>query len=223
MTVVVTIDGPGGAGKGTLSQMLAKELGWHFLDSGAMYRLCGLACLQQGIDFADEQKIAEAAQNLDIDFRVNDNALEVWLDGQEVSQQLRVETTASAASKVAVIPAVRDALLARQRAFAQAPGLIADGRDMGTVVFPNAELKIYLTASAEERAQRRYKQLQESGSSVSLAAILQEIQQRDERDMNRAIAPLKPAEDAVIIDSSNIDAQTVYDQVLQLIKQSNLA
>lgn len=223
MTAVVAIDGPGGAGKGTLSQMLAKQLGWHFLDSGAMYRLCGLACLQQDIDFADEQKVAETAQNLNIDFRVKDSLLEVWLDGNEVSQQLRVEATASAASKVATIPAVRDALLARQRAFAQAPGLVADGRDMGTVVFPDAELKIYLTASAEERAQRRYKQLQESGSSASLAAILQEIQQRDERDMNRAVAPLRPAEDAVIIDSSNIDAQTVYDQVHQLIKQRNLA
>lgn len=223
MTVVVTIDGPGGAGKGTVSQMLAKQLGWHFLDSGAMYRLCGLACLQQGIDPSDEDAVSEAAYALDIDFRVSDNALEVWLNGQEVSQQLRTEETGSAASRIAVIPAVREALLARQRSFAKAPGLVADGRDMGTVVFPLAPLKIYLTASAEERASRRYKQLQRNNNSVSLAAILQEIQQRDERDMNRAIAPLKPADDAIIIDSSNIDAQTVYDQVLQLIKQRNLA
>lgn len=223
MTAVVTVDGPGGAGKGTLSQMLAKELGWHFLDSGAIYRLCGLACLQQKVDLSNEQQVAKTAENLAIDFRVTDHVLEVYLDGKEVSQQLRVESTAAAASKIAAIPAVREALLARQRAFAQEPGLVADGRDMGTVVFPQADLKIYLTASAEERAKRRYKQLQESGVSVSIAAILQDIEERDKRDMNRAVAPLKPAADAIIIDSSNIDAQTVYDQVLQLIKQANLA
>lgn len=223
MIPVVTIDGPGGAGKGTISQMLAKQLGWHFLDSGAMYRLCGLACLKQGIDLQNQEAVSQAAEQLDIDFRVANNSLEVYLNGEEVSGQLRTEATGNAASQIAPIPAVRDALLARQRAFAKAPGLIADGRDMGTVVFPQANLKIYLTASAEERARRRYMQLQGSDDSVSLSAILRDIQQRDERDMNRSIAPLKPAEDAIIIDSSDIDAQQVYEQVLDYMKERGLA
>lgn len=223
MIPVVTIDGPGGAGKGTISQMLAKQLGWHFLDSGAMYRLCGLACLKQSIDLQNQEAVSQAAEQLDIDFRVANNSLEVYLNGEEVSGQLRTEATGNAASQIAPIPAVRDALLARQRAFAKAPGLIADGRDMGTVVFPQANLKIYLTASAEERARRRYMQLQADDDSVSLAAILRDIQQRDERDMSRSVAPLKPAEDAIIIDSSDIDAQQVYEQVLDYMKERGLA
>jgi CMP/dCMP kinase len=219
---VVTIDGPSGAGKGTISQALAKHLGWYFLDSGAMYRLCGLACLKSNIPFEDEAKVAHIARNLDIDFKVAEGGLETYLDGKEVTQELRTEQGGAAASKVAAIPAVRDALKQRQRAFAQSPGLIADGRDMGTVIFPDAPLKIYLTATAEERAARRFKQLQEAGEAVNLAAILGDIQARDDRDMNRPVAPLKPADDATIIDSTNMSIDAVFEAILQLIEKRKL-
>lgn len=223
MIQVVTIDGPSGAGKGTVSQAIAKQLGWHFLDSGAIYRLCGLACLKAGIAFEDEVRVAEAARSLDIDFKVADTGLETYLNGEEVTAELRTERGGEAASRVAAVPAVREALKDRQRAFAQMPGLIADGRDMGTVVFADAPLKIYLTASAEERAQRRYKQLQAAGESVNLAAILEDIQARDERDMNRAVAPLKPADDAITIDSTDMSIEAVHQAILQLIHERKLA
>lgn len=220
---IVTIDGPSGAGKGTISQALAKHLGWHFLDSGAMYRLCGLACIKQQVAFEDEAAVIAIANHLNIAFKIVDNGLETFLDGEEVTAQLRTEQGGAAASKVAAIYAVRDALLARQQAFAQAPGLIADGRDMGTVVFPDAPLKIYLTASAEERASRRFKQLQAAGEAVNLAAILGDIRARDDRDMNRAVAPLKPAEDAITIDSTHMGIDAVFTAILALIEKQQLA
>ncbi|HEY9034389.1 MAG TPA: (d)CMP kinase [Pseudomonadales bacterium] len=223
MVPVVTVDGPSGAGKGTVSQQLAGHLGWHFLDSGAMYRLCGLACLKAGIDFADTAAVADKARQLDIDFRIVAGGLQTWLDGEEVTAELRTERGGAAASQVAAIGAVREALKARQQAFARPPGLVADGRDMGTVIFPDAPLKIYLTASAEERAQRRYRQLQQAGETVNLAAILKDIRERDERDMNRSVAPLKPADDAIVIDSSQMGIDAVFDAVLALVKQRQLA
>ena len=226
MKTVVTIDGPSGAGKGTISQLLAKELGWDFLDSGAIYRLCGLACNKAKVDLSDIAAITQIAQNLDIAFKVTDSGLETYLDGEEVSGQLRTEQAGAAASNVASIPQVRTALLQRQRDFAAtggAAGLVADGRDMGTVVFENAPCKFYLTATAEERANRRYNQLKLAGEDVNLAAILQDIKDRDDKDMNRAVAPLKPADDAITIDSTDMSIETVFKSLLAIISEKNLA
>lgn len=223
MSLVITIDGPSGAGKGTVSQAIAKALNWHFLDSGAMYRLCGLAVLQQAISFEDVAAIEALAQQLNIDFKVTESGLETYLDGVEVSKKLRTEETARAASQVAAMQGVRSALLTRQQAFAKAPGLLADGRDMGTVVFPDAPLKIYLTATAEERAQRRYKQLQQAGQSVNLAAILKDIEDRDTRDMGRKTAPLKAADDAITIDSTNMSIDAVINTIMEHAKARKLA
>lgn len=213
---IVTIDGPSGSGKGSLCQLLAKHLGWHLLDSGALYRIVGLAAERRGVSFNDEAALAQLAANLNVEFKPGDSGepASVWLDGEDISRDVRAETSGTLASKVAIYNAVRDALLALQRSFAKAPGLVADGRDMGTVVFTAAPTKIYLTASAEERANRRYKQLQEAGQSVNLAALLEDIQVRDERDMNREVAPLKPADDAVVIDSSTMAIDDVFKQVL---------
>ncbi|CAA0108239.1 Cytidylate kinase [BD1-7 clade bacterium] len=219
---VITIDGPSGAGKGTLSQMLARHLGWQFLDSGAIYRLCGLACLKANIAFDDHVSVIACAQSLDIDFIVTDDGLQTLLDGEEVTAQLRTEEGGAAASQVASIPAVREALLQRQRAFAKSPGLVADGRDMGTVVFCDAALKFYLTASAEERAARRYKQLQQAGESVNLAAILADIQSRDERDMSRKVAPLKPADDAIEVESTDLSIDAVFNIMLENVHAKGL-
>ncbi|MGB1905800.1 MAG: (d)CMP kinase, partial [Spongiibacter sp.] len=184
---VVTIDGPSGSGKGTLCQMLALKLGWHLLDSGALYRLTGMAADRHGVSLEDEAAVAALASALDVEFLPGEQGQpsRVILEGDDVSGELRTETTGNLASRVAVLPAVRQALLQRQRDFACAPGLIADGRDMGTVVFPEAPVKVYLTASAEERAQRRYKQLKEKGNDVNLATLLEEIQLRDRRDSER--------------------------------------
>ncbi len=229
MKTVVTIDGPSGAGKGTISQLLAKALGWEFLDSGAIYRLCGLACLKAAVDKDNIEAIVAIAEHLDIAFKVTDQGLETYLSGEEVGAQLRSETTAAAASDIASIGAVRNALLQRQRDFAVlidsdngAQGLIADRRDMGTVVFPQAPCKFYLTATAEERANRRYNQLKSAGESVNLAAILQDIKDRDDKDMNRAVAPLKPAEDAIIIDSTDMSIDTVFKSLLEIITDNGL-
>ena len=216
MKKLITIDGPSGAGKGTISQLIAKQLGWQFLDSGAMYRLCGLACVKSNTSFDDIDAVATLARQLNIEFKLEGDKLITLLNGEEVTSQLRLEDTATAASKVAPIPAVREALLERQRTFATSEGLVADGRDMGTIVFPDAPLKIYLTASAEERANRRYNQLTQAGESVNMRAILKDIQARDERDMSRAVAPLKPADDAVVIDSTEMSIEQVLAYILAL-------
>lgn len=190
MAPVMTIDGPSGAGKGTLCQLLAEKLGWHLLDSGAIYRVLALAALHHDVELDAEAALVPLAANLDVQFQVDAEQVKVVLEGEDVSRTIRTEEVGNAASKIAAFPRVREALLRRQRAFRQAPGLIADGRDMGTVVFPEAEVKIFLDASAEERAQRRYKQLQDKGFDVNFERLLTEIRERDDRDRNRAVAPL---------------------------------
>ncbi len=213
---VIAIDGPSGSGKGTLCQTLARHFGWHLLDSGALYRLTGMAADRHGVALDDELAVAELAKNLDVQFvpGAAGEPTSVLLEGDDVSGELRTEKTGLLASKVAVLGAVRSALLQRQRDFAQAPGLVADGRDMGTVVFTDAPLKIFLTASAEERAQRRYKQLKSKGDDVNLATLLLEIQARDKRDSERELAPLKPAADAIQLDSSGLGIEEVFERVL---------
>ena len=224
---VVTIDGPSGSGKGTIAYLVAKELGFHLLDSGALYRLTAFGALKRQIDLNNESALAVLAENLDVQFvsggsesseakgqGSDNNSAKIILDGEDVTSLIRTEDIGNAASKIAALSSVRTALLNRQKQFRASPGLVADGRDMGTVVFPDAILKLYLTASAEERAERRYKQLKNKGGSVSLAQLFEEIKARDDRDLNREVAPLKPAIDAIIIDSSGIGIQEVLDKVL---------
>jgi CMP/dCMP kinase len=214
---ILTIDGPSGSGKGTISRRVASRLGWHLLDSGALYRLVAYAGAHAGVAEDDEAALARIASNLDIHFSMDDRGGEqIWLNAQEVSRAIRTETAGEGASRVAAMPAVRMALLDRQRAFARPPGLVADGRDMGTVVFPQAELKIFLTASPEERARRRHKQLKDKGVGVSLAALSLEIAERDRRDSSRPISPLKPAADAVLVDSTAMSIEQVVEQVLDM-------
>ncbi|SFR41573.1 cytidylate kinase [Marinobacter daqiaonensis] len=219
---VVTVDGPGGAGKGTVTQMLARKLGWHLLDSGALYRLTALAASRQGVALDDEDALADVAARLNVTFEPTPEGepVRVILDGEDVTREIRTEKTGDGASRVAVIQPVRDALLQRQRDFRKAPGLVADGRDMGTVVFPDAPVKIFLTASAEERAQRRYLQLKGSGADVNIDQLLDEIRARDERDMNRSAAPLKPAEDAQVIDSTGLSIDEVLMKAMALVGQA---
>jgi cytidylate kinase len=216
MAFVVTIDGPSGSGKGTIARAVAQRVGWHLLDSGALYRLVALAGKRAGAPPDDPQAHAHLAKVMDVVFGVSPGGEElVTLRGQDVTRDIRSEEAGQGASRVAAWPAVREALLERQRAFAAPPGLVADGRDMGTVVFPQADLKIFLTASPAERAQRRYKQLKDKGSGVSLAALSREITERDLRDSTRAIAPLKPAPDARVIDSTGLPIEAVVGRVLE--------
>jgi len=219
MAPVMTIDGPSGAGKGTLCQLLAEKLGWHLLDSGAIYRVLSLAALHHDVTLDNEASLVPLAANLDVQFQVEGDQVKVILEGEDVSRTIRSQEVSDAASKIAVFPRVREALLRRQRAFRQAPGLIADGRDMGTVVFPDAEVKIFLDASAEERAQRRYKQLQDKGFDVNFERLLTEIRERDDRDRNRATAPLKAAEDALVVDSTAMTIDEVLATVLSYAEQ----
>jgi cytidylate kinase len=207
---VITIDGPSGSGKGTVAQRVADHLGWRMLDSGALYRLLGHAVDQRGMTFSDDNKISEIASELNVKF----NNGRIYLDGCEVTDLIRTEHAGNNASKVAAMPAVRAALLDWQRDFAQPPGLVADGRDMGTTVFPQAAVKIFLTASAAERAERRYKQLKEKGLPANLAALTKEIEERDARDRNRAASPLVPAPEAIMIDSTAMSITEVVQRVL---------
>jgi cytidylate kinase len=214
---VITVDGPGGSGKGTITTRLANHLGWHFLDSGALYRLTALAVMKNGLSTDDETALGQLASNLDIRFDTKGVDVIAVLDEEDVTEQLRYEETGVVASEIAANPAVRSALIGRQRQFRQPPGLVADGRDMGTVVFPDAKLKIFLTASAEIRAERRYKQLKQKGESVNLTRLFREIKARDLRDQSRSVAPLRPAEDAVIIDSSEMSIEEVFGKIVSLI------
>lgn len=221
-TPVVTVDGPSGAGKGTLCMLLSKKLGFHLLDSGAIYRVLALAAIHHGVDLESEDALVPLATHLDVQFVAEGDLVKVILEGEDVSRELRKEETGMTASKVAALPRVREALLRRQRAFAEGVGLVADGRDMGTVVFPHAEAKIFLDASAEERANRRLKQLQGKGLDGKFDDLLSEIQERDDRDRNRPVAPLRPAEDALLLDSTSMSIDEVVEKALQYI-ESKLA
>lgn len=218
---VVTVDGPGGTGKGTLCQSLAKHLGWHLLDSGALYRVVALDALQHEVALDDEQAVTALAARLDLRFEppeTDGEPIVPVLSGRDVGYAIRTEACGNAASRVAALPAVRAALLQRQRDFRRPPGLVADGRDMGTVVFPDAALKVFLTASPEARAERRYKQLKDKGMDGTLAGLLSEIAERDARDSQRAVSPLKPAPDAELIDTTQLGIDAVLHRVLELVE-----
>jgi cytidylate kinase len=218
---VVAIDGPGGSGKGTVAMRLAEDLGWHFLDSGALYRLVAVAAMDRGIAADAQSELGRLAEGLDVNFGVSDDGMVVLLDGNYITGRLRTEAVSVFSSRVAALPAVRAALVKRQRAFRRPPGLVADGRDMGTVIFPDARLKIFLSASAEARAARRYKQLKEKGENVNLSRLLREINKRDERDSSRAVSPLKPAADAHIIDSTEMSIDEVLRMIHCLFQESS--
>ena len=214
MTPILTIDGPVSSGKGTMARLVAIRLGWHLLDSGALYRVLGYHARNQGVALDDEPALIALAEDLPVRFVEQQGNTAVILAGEDVSNIIRQESVGELASQVAVLQPVRDALLARQRAFAESPGLVADGRDMGTVVFTSAPLKIYLTASAEERARRRFEQLKEKGFGATLATLVEDIRTRDDRDMNREVAPLRPADDAVVIDSTTMTVDDVVNRIL---------
>ena len=214
MTPILTIDGPVSSGKGTVARLVAIRLGWHLLDSGALYRVLGYHARNQGVALDDEPALIALAEDLPVRFVEQQGNTAVILAGEDVSNIIRQESVGELASQVAVLQPVRDALLARQRAFAESPGLVADGRDMGTVVFTSAPLKIYLTASAEERARRRFEQLKEKGFGATLATLVEDIRTRDDRDMNREVAPFRPADDAVVIDSTTMTVDEVVNRIL---------
>ena len=217
---VLTIDGPSGSGKGTISRAVAERLGWHYLDSGALYRAVGLAAAWEGIDLSDAEAVAQCAARTEIRFETQGaGEPHVIVNGKDATRQLRMETAGAAASANAAHPPVRAALVDLQHRFRRAPGLVADGRDMGTVIFPDAPYKVFLTASAEERAKRRHKQLKEKGVSVNLDSLLHEIAARDERDAGRAVAPLKPADDAVVVDSTGTPITEVIERVLSVLPE----
>lgn len=211
---VVTIDGPVSSGKGTIARLVASRLGWHLLDSGALYRLLGFHARNKGVALDDEAALSALAEGLPVEFLEQQGDTQILLAGEDVSRVIRTEEVGALASQVAVLPAVRQALLQRQKDFAEPPGLVADGRDMGTVVFPEAEVKIFLTASPEERARRRYKQLKEKGFEAKITALIEDIRARDARDKERKVAPLKPADDALVIDSTELSIDQVVDRIL---------
>ncbi|MFY2764910.1 (d)CMP kinase [Arenimonas sp. MALMAid1274] len=218
---VLTIDGPSGSGKGTISRAVAERLGWHYLDSGALYRAVGLAAAWESLDLSDPDAVAQCAARTEIRFETQGSGEpHVIVNGKDATRQLRTETAGAAASAIAAHPPVRAALVDLQHRFRRGPGLVADGRDMGTVIFPDADYKVFLTASAAERAQRRYKQLKEKGVSVNLDSLLHEIAARDERDAGRAVAPLKPAADAVIVDSTGTPITEVIERVLAVLPEN---
>ncbi len=212
---VIAIDGPGGAGKGTVAQQVARRLGWHLLDSGSLYRITAYAASQQGVDLDDSPAVSAVARSLDVAFADGPDGVRVMLAGRDVTDAIRSEAAGRAASIVAADPAVREALIDRQRGFAVAPGLVADGRDMGSVVFTDAALKIFLTASVDERARRRYKQLKDKGMDVSLPALSRDMEERDRRDSERAVAPLRATDDARVLDSTDLGVEEVIQRVME--------
>jgi cytidylate kinase len=222
---VICIDGPSGSGKGTVASLVARKLGWCLLDSGALYRLLAFAAANHGVDLSNEEALKLLAAHLDVQFIAagDGHGQQIILEGEDVTDAIRNERVGAGASQVAALPAVREALLQRQQAFREAPGLVADGRDMGTVVFPDAPLKIFLTASADERARRRYLQLKAKGDDVSLSSLLEEIRARDERDTQRAVAPLKPAADAIQLDSTELSIEQVLERILSEVALRDIA
>ena len=212
---VLAIDGPSGSGKGTVSRKLARRLGWHLLDSGALYRLVALAAVEGKLSLDDPERLVHIASNMNISFAPASDLEQVFLEGKEVSKDMRTEACGTNASKIALQPAIRNTVVARQRRFAQAPGLVADGRDMGTIVFPDAILKVFLTASPEERTLRRYNQLKDKGIDVNLTALSRHVYRRDRRDVERNVAPLRPAQDARVLDSTELDENEVVECIFE--------